>query len=83
MSKKKKKNRKKTKIEKSTIILSIILLAFITISYIVFGLELTAIIGGGILLILGVARLLDKVKSKPKRRRIINILLIIFLSIAI
>ena len=83
MSKKNKKRRKKFKIEKPIIILGIILLTLIILSYITFGLSLTIFITIGILLILGIARLLDKVKSKPKRRRILNIILIIIFSIAI
>lgn len=76
-------NRKKTKIELPIIIIGIILLSILIFSYISFGIELTIVLLIGILLILGIARLLDRIKSKPKRRKVFNILMIIFLIIAI
>lgn len=77
-------NRKKNfKIEKPIAIIGIIVLTLIILSYITFGLAMTIILTLGILFILGIARLLDKMKSKPKRRKILNIILIIFLIIAI
>lgn len=79
----KKTYRKKRKLEKPMIIIGIIILALIILSYIVLGLEITAVLTVGILMILGIARLLDKIKSKPKRRKILNIILIIFLLLAI
>lgn len=75
--------KKNIKIEKPIIIIGLIVLALIILSYITFGLYMTIILTVGILLILGIARLLDKVKSKPKRRKILNIILIIFFIIAI
>ena len=80
---KRRTNRKKFKIETPLLIIGAILLALIILCYSVFGLELTLFITIGIVLILGIARLLDKVKSKPKRRKILNIILIIFLLLAI
>ncbi len=83
---KKKNNRRKNikfKLEKPLIIISVIVLALIILSYITFGLYMTIILTVGILFILGIARLLDNVKSKPRRRKILNILLIIFFVIAI
>jgi len=78
------KNQKKSfKIETPMIIIGIILLAMLIFSYISFGIELTLVLIIGIILIFGIARLLDKIKSKPKRRRILNILLIIFFTLAI
>lgn len=76
-------NRKKLKIEKPMIIIGIIILALIILSYLVLGLELTVVLTVGILFILGIARLLDKIKSKPKRRKVLNIILIVLLVIAI
>lgn len=78
-----KNSRKNTKIEKPVIIIGIILLALLLISYLKFGMLLTTIIAIGIILILLIARVLDKTKSKPKRRRIINFILIFFFTIAI
>ena len=75
--------KKNIKIEKPIIIIGLIVLTLIILSYITFGLYMTIILTVGILLILGIARLLDKVKSKPKRRKILNIILIIFFIIAI
>lgn len=76
-------SRKKFKIEKPMIIIGIIILALVTLSYSIFGIELTAILTIGIIFILSIARLLDKIKSKPKRKKILNIILIFFLIIAI
>lgn len=76
-------NRKKIKIETPMIIIGIILLTILIFSYISFGMDLTIVLLVGVLLILGLARILDKIKSKPKRRRVLNILLIIFFTIAI
>lgn len=73
----------KFKLETPILIIIIILLAILIFSYISFGIELTIILVVGILFILGIARLLDKIKSKPKRRKVLNIILIIFFSIAI
>ena len=89
MAKSKKKNntnkthRKKINLEIPMIIISIILLAILIFSYISFGIELTLILIIGILLILGIAKLLDKIKTKKKIRRILNFLLIFFVIIAI
>ena len=68
-NKKHSQTKKKFKLEKPMIIISIIILALILISYFLFGIELTIILTIGILLILGIARLLDKIKSKPKRKK--------------
>ena len=80
---KNRKNKNKFKIEIPLIIIGIILLTILAISYITFGIELTLVLLIGILLILGIARILDKIKSKPKRRRVLNIILIIIFIIAI
>lgn len=60
-----------------------IILALLIVSYFIMGLTLTIVLGVGILIILGVARILDKIKNKPKQRKIFNIILIIFLTIAL
>lgn len=82
-SSKKKKNINKIKIEKPMIIIAVIIMTIIILSYLILGLELTVFLTVGILIILGIARLLDKVKSKPKRKKVLNIILIILLVIAI
>ncbi len=82
-SNKTRKKNKKFKIEKPMIIVGIIILTLIIFSYFILGLELTIVLTIGILLILGIARLLDKIKSKPKRKKVLNIILIIFLILAI
>ena len=75
--------RKKLKIEKPMIIIGLIILTLIILSYFILGFELTIVLTIGSLLILGIARLLDKIKSKPKQRKVLNIILIIFLILAI
>lgn len=90
-----KNNKKETKTTKKTtsaskaenrnfilIVLGVIL-ALLIVSYFIMGLTLTIVLGVGILIILGIARILDKIKNKPKQRKIFNIILIIFLTIAL
>ena len=86
-----KNNKKETKTSKKTtttvsktenrnfmlIVLGVVL-ALLIVSYFIMGLTLTIVLGVGILIILGVARILDKIKNKPKQRKIFNIILIIF-----
>ena len=90
----KKKNSHKTKskniiervmknIDKPMLIILGILLALLVACYITFGLEFTIVLLVGVLIILGIARLLDNVKSHKKRRKILNIILIIFFVFAI
>lgn len=80
-----KQNKKKQnfKLNNPILIIGIILLIIAIASYINFGLIFTLILMLGIGIILGIAKLLDKIKSKPKRRRVINIILIIFFILAI
>ncbi len=59
------------------------ILLLLVVSYFAIGLILTAIMAIGIGVIIGIARLLDKTKSKAKQRKILNIVLIVFLSIGI
>lgn len=60
-----------------------IVLVLLIASYITFGLEFTLVVLIGVLIILGIARLLDNVKSHKKRRKILNIILILFFAFAI
>lgn len=89
MAKKQKKNNKnfieriKRKIEPPMLIALGIVVALLIISFVAFGKELTILLFIGIVLILGIARLLDKIKSNKKRKKILNIVLIFFLIIAI
>ena len=64
------------------VVIAIILVTLI-ISYFLMGTMLTLVTGVGIFLILGIARLMDKMNSKPKLRRVLNILIIIFLVMAL
>lgn len=79
----KKRSKKKFKLEVPFIIASIIVIGILIGCYSNFGIELTAFLAVGILIIVGIARLLDKVKYNKKRRRILNFLLIFFFLIAI
>lgn len=60
-----------------------IVFAIILGSFFVLGKEFAIILAVGIAIILGIARLLDKVKSNKKRRKILNIILILFFILAI
>lgn len=60
-----------------------IVVALLIVGYFTLGLAITIILALGIGFILGLARLLDRVKGKKTQRRILNIVLISFLSIAI
>lgn len=77
----KEKNKNNFKNPKILCFIGIILL--LVVSYFTIGLILSAIMFLGIGVILGIARLLDKTKSKTKQRKILNVVFIIFLSIAI
>lgn len=69
--------------KKILLVCLIVLIALLMISYFTLGLLMTILMGLGILVILGIARLLDKTRNKPKQRKILNIVLIVFLSLAI
>ena len=58
-------------------------LLLMIISYFILGGLLTAFLGAGILVIVGLAKLLDSVRNKPKKRKIVNIILIAILSLGI
>ena len=53
------------------------------ISYFLLGGLLTVLLGVAILVVVGLARLLDKVKNNPKKKKIVNIILICVLSLGI
>ena len=54
-----------------------------TVGYFVLGLLFTVFMGVGILIIAGIAKLVDSVKNKPKQKKIVNTILIIILSLGI
>lgn len=60
-----------------------IMLVLLVVSYLIMGLTLTVVLGIGIGLILLIARFLDKMKSKPKQRKVLNIIIIVFLILAL
>lgn len=86
-SKPNKKNileRIKRKISEPQMLIALgIVLVLLIASYITFGMEFTLVLLIGVLIILGVARLLDNIKSHKKRRKILNIILILFFAFAI
>ena len=53
------------------------------VGYFVLGLLFTVFMGVGILIIAGIAKLVDSVKNKPKQKKIVNTILIIILSLGI
>lgn len=79
-----KANRKKSLNIKDPKFLCLVgLILLLIVSYFTIGLFLTLFMAVGIGIIIGIARLLDKTKSKAKQRRILNVVFIIFLSFAI
>lgn len=84
-TKKKKTVSKPTKEEtqKFMLIVLAITIALLIVSYFIMGLTLTIVLGVGIFIILGIARILDKIKNKPKQRKVFNIILIVFLVLAL
>lgn len=65
------------------LVFAVLFIILMVISYFLIGTLLTAFLGVGILVIVGLARLLDKVKNKPKQKRIVNIIIITILSLGI
>ena len=53
------------------------------VGYFVLGLLFTVFMGVGILIIAGIAKLVDSVKNKPKQKKVVNTILIIILSLGI
>jgi len=78
---KKKVTKKENK--KITIICLVAFILLLVLCFINLGLLFTIFTAVGILIILGIARLLDKVKNKKKQKKIVNIILIICLILGI
>lgn len=83
MSKTKTKSKKPVAISNITFLFILIFLALMVVSYFILGWLLTLFLGIGILVIVGLARLLDHVKNKPKQKKVVNIIIIILLSLGI
>ena len=79
------KTKVKRKLKKNNpyLIFLIMFIILMIIGYFVLGLLLTAFMGVGILIIVGLAKLVDSVKNKPKKKKVVNTVLIIILSIGI
>ena len=79
------KTKTKRKLKKNNlfIIFSLMFIILMIVSYFILGLLVTAFMGIGILIILGIAKLIDKTRNKPKQKKIVNTILIIVLSIGI
>ena len=83
MTKTKKKTKKKTKYNKLFIIGALLFLILMIIGYFILGLYFTLFMGVGILIIVFLTKLIDSVKNKPKKKKIVNAILIICLSLGI
>ena len=66
-----------------TIIITIMFIILMIVGYFILGLLFTVFMGIGILIIVGIAKLVNSVKNKPKQKKIVNTILIIILSIGI
>lgn len=78
---KKRVESKPTKLPKNAlIVLSIALIILLVLCYINMGLIFTLITGLAVLIIIGIAKLLDKVKNNKRKRRLVNAILIIMLT---
>ncbi len=74
----------KTKQEKKLfLIFAVMFIILMIVGYFILGLLFTALMGIGILIIVGIAKLVNSVKNKPKQKKIVNTVLIIVLSIGI
>ena len=73
----------KVKFNKSFLIILIIIILVVLIFGILYGKEIAFITFLGLMIILGFARLLDITKHKKKQRKILQTLLIVFLTFAI
>ena len=82
MSKKKKTNKSK-KLNKMFLFFAGLFIILMIVSYFILGFLITLFMGVGILVIIGLAKLVDSVKNKPKQKKIVNTILIIILSIGI
>lgn len=85
----KSKNTNKTKRSKTKqdnkpfLIFAILFVILMIVGYFILGLLFTVFMGVGILIIVGIAKLVDSVKNKPKQKKIVNTILIIILSLGI
>lgn len=79
------KSIKVSKKEQQTFLIAVAIVILITlvICYFSIGKLLTLVTAVGIIIILGFAMLLDKLNSKPKLRKIVNIIIIFFLILAL
>jgi len=79
------KKRKTQKLEDRIFMTTVLIITAIIliVNYFLMGLTLTIVMGVGILFILLIARYLDKIKNKPKQRKIVNIIMIILLIFAL
>ena len=84
---KSKKTRAKTKRSKQDkklfMIFAGLFIILMIVGYFVLGLLFTVFMGVGILIIAGIAKLVDSVKKKPKQKKVVNTILIIILSLGI
>ena len=84
---KSKKTRAKTKRSKQDkklfMIFAGLFIILMIVGYFVLGLLFTVFMGVGILIIAGIAKLVDSVKNKPKQKKVVNTILIIILSLGI
>ena len=78
-----KKTRKLKKPNNLFMIFAAMFIILMIVGYFVLGLLFTVFMGVGILIIAGLAKLVDSVKNKPKKKKIVNTILIIVLSIGI
>ena len=78
-----KKTRKLKKTNNLFMIFAAMFIILMIVGYFVLGLLFTVFMGVGILIIAGLAKLVDSVKNKPKKKKIVNTILIIVLSIGI
>ncbi len=74
---------KKKGLSKATWICLAIFVLLLILCYYQLGVLLTIFTAVGILIIIGIARLLDKVKNKKRQKKIINIILIVILTLGI
>ena len=78
-----KKKKRKLKKHNLFIAFALIYIILMIIGYFILGLLMTIFMGVGILIIVSLAKLVDSVKNKPKKKKIVNTALIIILSIGI
>ena len=83
MAKSKAKRKRKLKKNNIFLIFLIMFIILMIVGYFILGLLTTLFMGIGILIIVGLAKLVDSVKNKPKKKKVVNTILIIILSIGI